>query len=157
MKLHFSYNNEQKDGFETRHPGEISILTTPESVDEISGSDVLEKVPNLIWFINTCHHILKPGGIATFSAPYYASGRAWASPLTVRGLSETSLNFSNKQWREDNKWVEAESDANFVVQVQFAVDQAAAIRSEESKTFWMNKFNNVVQVMVYTLTKTPLD
>lgn len=153
MKLHFSYSNEQKEGFETHSPEASCWKASDGAVEEISGTDVLEKVPNLVAFIDYCYRILKPGGKASFSAPYYASARAWTCPTTVRGMSEPSLNFSNKAWRDETKWTEVACDANFTIEVQFAIELIATTRSDDAKAFWMNKYNNVVQMVVFVLTK----
>lgn len=156
MKILFTHNDEVKDGFESKNPDYISEIPT-ESVDEIEGTCVLEKVPNLIDFIENSYRILKFGSKATFTCSYYASTRAWASPLTIRGLSEYSLSFSQKQWREDNKYTEAVIKADFDVSVQFLLEQTVTQKAEPVRLFWMNKYLNVVQSVMFTLTKKVLD
>jgi SAM-dependent methyltransferase len=152
VKLYFTFGNETREGFESRVPG-----TTPpldhESVDEIQGQDVLEKVPDLIVFIDECYRLLRPAGKCVFSGAHYGHARAWASPLNRRALSEQSLNFSSKDWREQNKYTEATCLSDFEVHVQFAVEDVCASRSDDAKAFWMQRYLNIAQAVLFTLTK----
>lgn len=152
MKILFSYSNDIKEGFTPQVPMTTSILTDG-SVEEIEGLNVLEKVPALIAFIEECYRLLVPGGKCTFTSPLYASTSAWASPLTVRGMSESSLNFADKQWREQYKFSEAQVMCDFAVSGSFAIMQDVMQRSEEVRAFWVNKYNNVAQSIIYTLLK----
>jgi SAM-dependent methyltransferase len=151
VKLYISYANNEKEGFERKSPNEIYAIEA-NSVDEISAVGVLETVCTLTRFIEACYKILKPGGKAEFTAPYHTSNTAWADPCTIRGISELSLNFSSAQWRKDNKYP-VELDCDFAVACNFAISQEVTLRSEEVKNFWLQKYNNVVHAIVFTLTK----
>lgn len=155
-KILFTYNDEVREGFESRNPNYTSEILD-ESVDEIVGENVLEKIPNLINFIDECYRIIRYGGKISFNSPYYASVRAWISPLNIRGLSEMSLNFSQKKWREENKFTEALVKSDFDVTAQFLLDEAVLLRSEEARNFQLSKYSNVVMAMMYTLTKKRRD
>src|SRR6185369_3758780 len=122
VKIFFTYTNEVKEGFESKLPLGTSDIAT-ESVEEVLGENVIEKVPNIIAFIDEVYRILIPGGIAKFTAPYYSSKGAWSSPLTVRAICDETLNFSNKEWRENNKFTEGNILSNFEVNGQFAIEQ----------------------------------
>ena len=153
MKIYFTYENKTREGCESVVP-----LTTgnyeSESIEEISGESVLEKVENLPRFLDECYRLLKPGGKAVFSSFYYASVQAWQSPLTKRGISETSLSFADKKWREQNNFSEVDCKCDFEIQASFAIDPSVEKeRSEAAKLFWLGKFNNVVQAVLFTLTK----
>lgn len=151
MKIYYSYNKKEREGFVTKHPEEI-LLEEEGSVEEISGEDVLEKIPNLPLFFKECYRLLRPGGTAVFTSAYYNSYQAWADPRNIRGISQCSLNFASKIWREQNK-CEDLADCNFDVAINFAVDRRASERSDVAKEFWLSFYSNVVQSVLFTLTK----
>ena len=155
-KIYFTFGNESREGFESRVPSPPSPEAN-DSVEEIQGEGILERVPNLILFIDDCYRILKPGGVATFSASHYGSAKAWASPLAIRGISEASLNFANKDWREQNKYTEATVLSNFEVGGSFACEESAMQRCEEARQFWMSRYLNVAQAILFTLTKKAVE
>lgn len=152
MKIYFTYGSESRDGCQSRVPLMTSDLAD-ESVDEIWGEGVLEKVPNLVKFICECHRLLKKDGKCTFSSTYYASAQAWSSPMTIRGISECSLNFADAKWRETNKYTESFVTCNFGIAASFAVNKNDECRSDEVRAFWVNKYLNTVQAILFTLTK----
>lgn len=152
VKLAFTYGTQPKEGFELCVPT-VTTHLKDESVDEIVGDYVIEKVPNLILFIEECYRILRPGGKAVFTSPNAASSTAWISPLTVRGICESTLNFSSKDWREQYKFTDYTMRADFEVTGQFVVDQEALARSDEAKNFWLKRYMNVAQGIIFTLTK----
>jgi SAM-dependent methyltransferase len=152
MKIHFTYSSETKEEFESKVPMRTSDLAN-ESVDEISGQDVLEKIPDLVAFVDECYRILKPGGKCNFSSPFYASSGAWVSPITVRGISERTLNFASKVWREQVKFSDATVLANFDVVGQVAIEETSMQRAEEVRAFWLARYLNTAQAIMFTLTK----
>jgi len=152
MKILFTYGVDSRDGLTPKLPGVTSDIPS-ESIEEIQGEGVLEKVPSLLTFIDECYRLLPAGGKAIFSAPYYASSKAWTSPLTIRGITEYSLNFSDKTWREANKFTEATVLADFEIQGSFAIEDSCMQRSEEARQFWINKYLNVAQCVLFTLIK----
>lgn len=152
MKIYFTYNSETRDGYESHSP-EITSDIPDDSVDEVIGEGVLEKVPNLHTFIEELYRILKKGEKAKLTSAYYASNRAWLSPLTKRALCEASLNFANKEWREQNKYSEVTVKADFRVDGNFSIEDQCVQRSEAAKLFWLARYNNVIQSIAFTLTK----
>lgn len=100
-----------------------------------------------------CYRILKFGGTIKFVSAYYASIRSTISPLDIRGISEYSLNFTQKQWREENKYTELVIKSDFDVSAQFLLEECVLQRSEESKHFWLSKYFNVVHSIIHNLTK----
>ena len=152
MKIYFTYGTETREGLESRIPLMTKDIPA-DSVDEIQGENVLEKVPDLIAFIDECYRLLRVGSKAIFSAPHYGHVVSWQSPLTKRAIGERSLNFADKTWREANKYTEAVVMADFEVAGQFAVEEACLQRSDDARFFWMQRYLNVAQAVLFTLTK----
>lgn len=151
-KIYLTYGTEDREGLDTVGIATLANIES-DSIDEIQGNNVLEKVPDLVYFIDECYRILKPECKAIFSSAFYLSRGAWVSPLTKRGLSEHSLNFSDKNWREQTKFTEVDCKANFEVQGSFALSQEILNRSEEARLFWMSKYANVAEAVMFTLIK----
>lgn len=154
MKILFTYGFDTKEGFESIIPMTTSLIP-PGTIDEIEGS-VIEKVSDLIKFIEECYRLLKVGAVAKFSAPHYASNLAWGNPLAKRGVSELTLNFASKDWREQYKFTDAEVLCNFEVVGNFAVEASCMQRSDDARGFWLQRYNNVAQAIIFTLTKKEL-
>lgn len=152
MKLYFTYGSDLKEGFVPQVPMTTSILAD-ESVDEIVGDYVIEKVPDLAAFIDECYRLLRPGSKAIFTAYHFGNTLAWTSPITKRGISETSLNFASKDWRAAAKFSDCIVKADFEVTGAFSVDQESQNRSDEAKTFWIKRYLNVAHQVIFTLTK----
>lgn len=153
MKVHLTFGNDTKEGYVSHNPNYIGSLE-PESVDEFSGRDVVEKVNDLYLFIEHCYRALKWGGTCSFVGQYYATQAAWTSPLVKRGISESSLNFSSKQWRDINNYSELDIIADFDVVGNFGLTDQTMCRSVEARQFQLTHYNNVVQQVLFTLTKT---
>lgn len=151
-KIYYSFDKKEREGFRTFDPSHPTVATPIFPVDEIAGEGVLEKVKDLIWFIEMCHKALKPEGIATFTAPYFTSFQAWQDPRNIRGISQASLNFADKTWREQNGCPDL-ADCDFEVACNFALDLTAVQRSEDAKNFWINRYCNIVQSVMFTLKK----
>ena len=149
--LLFTYSNEEKEGFTVCVPG-ASLPYDAETFDEIESS-CIHTVPNLVAFVEECYRLLKPGGIAKLSAPHYRHDLAWQSPLTKRAVSELSLNFASKQWRELNKYSEVDLVCDFEVAGNFAIEQSYMQRSDDARGFMMKSYSNVIQAVIFTLTK----
>lgn len=151
MKIHFTYSSEPKEGFDLHSPDVFADLQN-DSVDEIS-ADCAHQVPDLIKFIDECYRVLKLDAKVILTCPHFTSMKAWISPLTKRALCEGSLNFCSKDWREKTKYTEATVLSNFEVAGDFAVADMAQLRSAETKGFWLQRYNNVIEALVLTLTK----
>lgn len=152
MKIYFNYNlNATREGFETYHP-EDSKWYENANVDEIAGENVLEKIKDIIYFIEMCEAVLKPGGVCNFTAPYYDNWQAYEDPRNIRSLSQGSLNFADKKWREQ-KGCAPLAKCDFEVGCNMAIDLLAVQRSDAAKEFWMNRYKNVIQSLLFTLKK----
>lgn len=150
-KIYFNYDDKEREGFERFHPAHIVGLDA-ETFSEITGEGVLEKILDPIAFVENCYRILKPEGIATFTAPYYASWQAWNDPRNIRGICQGSLNFADKTWREQNNCPDL-ANCDFEVGCNFAIDLVATQRSEVAKEFWINRYTNIIQSIMFTLKK----
>lgn len=151
-RLLFTYENKTKEGYTSIVPLQTSHLTA-DTILEIEGYDVLEKVENFIAFLDDCYRLLLPGSKASFTSPHYASSQAWQSPLNKRAISEKSLNFASKAWREANKYTEASVICDFTVTGSFAMEEAVLQRSDEARAFWMTRYTNVAQAIMFELVK----
>lgn len=150
-RVYFSFGPEEKEGFE-----KYSCLDTSRfndnSIDEIAGSFVLERVFDLVAFIKEMHRILKPGAKAIFCSTYFAASEAYTDPRNLRKLSEFSLNFASKKWREANKF-DLEIDFDFEVLTGLAVDPFFQLRSTEVQQWAMFRHLNGAKTVHFTLTK----
>lgn len=154
-KLYFTYNQDSREGLEATLPEQLSRFEA-ESIDEVQAENVLERVPDLVEFVEQCYRILKFDSKATFSAPQYNTSRAWASPFAVRGISEETLNFASKNWREVNKCLPG-LVCDFEVTGQIAVEPGFMNRAEVARAFMTKHYGNVVIAILFTLTKKPLN
>ena len=150
VKLFFNYDNKTREGYVTANP---NLYECPAGeAEEICGEYILEKVPNIIAFVENIYESLKPGGVATFTAHYFDNWQSFEDPRNIRQLSQGSLNFADKNWREQKGCPDL-CKADFAVGCNFAIDGIVNQRSEAAKEFWMNRYKNVVQSVQFTLTK----
>lgn len=156
-KLLLTFGEETEEGYESRSPLNLPPFEEGQEpyVTEIKGVAVIEKIPDLISFIDHCWKLMILDAKAVFTSPHYASSNAWLSPLTCRAVSEGTLNFASKEWREQSKFTEAIVIANFEVTGQFAVEQEVMGRSIEAQQYQMRRFVNTIQSVIFTLTKKP--
>jgi len=153
MKIYLSFGREEKEGYEKKNVADLPQLQD-ESVEEIQALEVIEKVGSLIDFICECYRVLKPEGKAIFTSQYYTSIGAWKHPANRRGISEQSLNFADKNWREANNfYCGSLKDCDFEVIGSFAMEQDLMARADDARAFWMRRYCNVVQAIMFTLTK----
>ena len=153
MKIYFSYDKKEREGYERKDPANYDVWAYGhDNVEEFVGENILEKLPNLIVFIECCYSLLKPGATATFTSPYYNSYQAWCDPRNIRGISQGSLNFADKKWREDNGCPDL-CTADFEIGVNYSIDVLTNQRAEDAKAFWLSRYSNVIQSIMFTLKK----
>jgi predicted SAM-dependent methyltransferase len=124
-----------------------------ESVEEIYCSHYIEHTPDLMKFMDECYRILKPGGKATFLAPYYNSVRAWQDPTHKRAISEATFLYFNKGWREQNKLEHYPIKSDFDYTYGYFFYPLWVNRSEEAKNFAIIHYTNVIMDIQAILTK----
>jgi hypothetical protein len=153
MKAYLSYNEEAvPEGFTRYHPSAIETIE-PNTVDEVQGMLVLEKLPDMVTFMEHLYYRLKPGAKAVFQSGYYGCATSFMSPLIKRSLSEHSMNWCSKSWREANKFTEIKTDIDFEVAVGLATASDLNLRAEEVQVLWRATRLNCVLQVHFTLTK----
>jgi SAM-dependent methyltransferase len=138
---------------------DLSVYPWPfedSSVDEVHCSHYVEHVVDLCKFWGELWRILKSGGSATIIAPYGKNNRAWQDPTHVRAIVEESFYYLDKNFRKTNKLEHylgnPDVDFEFVV-VYAGVDPVWANRSEESRSFAIKHYWNVIADIQATLKK----
>jgi len=63
------------------------------SVDEIFASHIFEHIKDLVFVMNECFRVLKPGGVMKIIAPYWTSLGAWQDPTHVRSVNENTFRY----------------------------------------------------------------
>src|SRR5206468_5914002 len=92
-------------------------------------------------------------GIVTIAGPYYSSVRAIWDPTHLRSLSEQSFLYLNKQWRIDNLLDHYPVSCDFDFSYGYILDPEWQNRSQESQTFAIQHYLNVVSDIQVLLTK----
>lgn len=128
-----------------------------ESVDAIFSSHFVEHLDGTerIKFFNECYRILKPGGKMRLLHPYYKSVRAVQDPTHKwPPIAENSYLYWDKNWREANKLDHYPINCDFEFSIYYTwQDTSVANRSEETRTFFVDKYWNVVADMLVDLKK----
>lgn len=144
------------------------------SVDEIECSNFVEHIPHgdsrhdpFFQFFDEIYRILKPAeydpnnpniatkGFARIVCPYYSSMRAWQDPTHQRAISEASFLYLNKQWRIDNKLDHYPVSCDFDFNYGYVLAPEWQNRSQETQTFAIQHYMNVVTDIQVQLMKRP--
>lgn len=154
MKLYLTYGNEDvPEGFEVEtNPDRFDALNY-ENVEEVLAHHILDKHDDLQIFFAKLHKILPINGKATFQQFYFRNPMAWISPLTIRGISEFSLSWLSKDWREANKWASPNVDYDFNVEWGLSVNPDLETRSSDAKNFAMANYAGSVAAIQFIVTK----
>lgn len=151
VKIYLTFGKEEPpEGFERKLNLEG---VDPDSVDELRGNCYLEKVPSLVILMAEVWRALKVGGTAEFFSQYYTHAAAYLSPLVVRSISELSLNFVSKDWRESAKYDEVPIDYDFDLMSGLSLDPVFENRSDETRTFAQRHYLNSVPSIQFKCTK----
>lgn len=151
MKLYLTYGLEDiPEGFEK---AEITSSIEENSIDEFIGHHCLDKMENLDRFFYLLHKGLKPEGKATFHQTYFRSSMAWMSPLTIRGISEHSLAWLSKEWREVNKWSALDISCDFEIKYALSTDPDLDSRSDNAKAFAIANYSASISGVQFVITK----
>ena len=143
-----------------------NLLTFPwpfddNSVDETFCSHFLEHIPHgdgyhdPFWdFFNELWRILKPGGIAKFVTPYYASVRAFQDPTHTRMITEPTYNYFNKAWRAMNKLEHYPIHSEFnIIKIDHAVSEEMNGKAADAVSYQALHFWNVIMDIMVTIQK----
>jgi phosphoserine aminotransferase len=106
--------------------------------------------------LGNIYSALVEGGKATLNANYHTSSQAWSFPDTKRAITENSLNWASKAWREANKWNETYS-FDFEIAYGLGMDPSLQNKNDEHRAFATRHYNNTVSGIQFILTKKALD
>lgn len=106
-------------------------------------------------FFDECYRILKPGGKMRHIHPYYKSVRAVQDPTHKwPPISENSYFYWDKNWREANKLDHYPINCDFEFNIYYVwQDPTVANRNEDTRTFMIDKYWNVVADMIVDMVK----
>lgn len=130
------------------------------SVDEAFSSHFVEHLTGMerIPFFNELGRILKPGAKVRICTPHPRSVRAIQDPSHMwPPLCENFYYYLSNEWREANKLNHYLGlTCNFkILPTCFYTwqDQAVALKNEETRTFWVDKYCNVVADLIMDIEK----
>lgn len=166
MKLDLACGDNKKEGFtgvDVHKTESVDIVHDLEtypwpfednSVEEAYCSHYIEHTKDLVKFWEELYRILAPGATATILAPYGKNNRAWQDPTHVRAIVEESFWYLDKNFRKVNKLEHYLADVDFEFTVVYiGIDPTWANRSEESRTFAIRHYWNVVSDIQAVLKK----
>jgi hypothetical protein len=132
-------------------------------VDELTCSHFIEHVSNLPSFMDEIYRIMKSPYVSkegekvnskvTIICPYYSSMRAMQDPFHIRPISEASMLYYNKDWRDVNKLDHYGIKCNFDFSYGYQLVPEWANRSQEARDFAIKHYLNVITDIYFTLTK----
>ena len=128
-----------------------------ESIDGMFSSHFVEHLDGAerMKFFDECYRILKPGGKMRHLHPYYKSVRAVQDPTHKwPPISENSYFYWDKKWREMNKLDHYPINCDFEFNIYYIwQDPTVANKNEETRTFNIDKYWNVVADMIVDMVK----
>ena len=115
---------------------------------------LLESKDGFIQFFNELYRILKEEGRAILIAPYYTSMRAFGDPTHVRYISDFSLLYLNKEWRDLNKLSHYGIECDFDVKYSYHITNEMTLKSDEvrNKAF-LNDWNVIDDIIIELIKK----
>lgn len=128
-----------------------------ESVDAIYTCHFIEHLDGTerMKFFDECYRILKPNGIMRHVHPYYKSVRAVQDPTHKwPPISENSYLYWDKKWREANKLDHYPIKCDYEFSIYYLwQDPTIANKNEETRTFSVDKYWNIVADMLVDMKK----
>lgn len=104
-------------------------------------------------FMDELYRVLVPGGKATVVVPYWNSSRAIQDPLTQwPPLCEQSFLYFNKSFRNANS-VTLPVSCDFDFSYGYSLDADTAVRTDDTRPFWIKHYSNAVLDLYITLQK----
>ena len=159
MKVYLSFGTESAPDGYTRTNDWTFENVADGSVEEVLGTHVLDKIPNLTQFGQRLHVVLASGGKATFDAMYFRHPMAWVSPKTVRGISEHTMGYLNADWRKNQAWAISAEDCkelemvNFDCSYGFNIDPNFEHRSDDVRAFALSHYASSIPSIKFILVK----
>jgi SAM-dependent methyltransferase len=121
--------------------------------DEITATDVLEHVPDLVGLMTNCISLLRDGGVLRVLVPFDLSYGAWQDPTHVRAFNERSwLYYTDWHWYVG--WRDTRFD---LTELKFVLsDLGKKMFGEGVDQELICRTPRAVDAMQVTLTKRPL-
>ena len=135
------------------------------SVYEARCSHFVEHIPHqlegcdknrngLVLFMEELYRVMMPQGIVTIMAPYYSSQRAWQDPTHVRGITENTFRYFDKQWLTSLGMGHYGIKTDFeVLNTKLILDPEFESKNEAAKQIAILHYINVVLDINITLRK----
>lgn len=126
----------------------VDVIYTCHFLEHLDGEERMK-------FFNECYRILKVGGKMRHVHPYYKSVRAVQDPTHKwPPISENSYFYWDKNWRALNKLDHYPINCDFEFNIYYAWQDLTVVnRSEETRTFFIDKYWNVVADMIVDMVK----
>jgi Methyltransferase domain len=140
---------------DVKHPQQYPWPYKDNSVMEMTCSNVFEFVPGKDRgrFMDEVYRVLAPEGKALFSTRYWSTGGAVQDyRYEWPPLVEASFLYFNKGWREANQ-LDLGLKCDFDFTYGYNVESNTASRSDETRSFNIKHYTNVVDVLQVMLTK----
>lgn len=135
----------------------VDIVNKSSSFEEFKANlnekEFTSSKDGLIKFFNEIYRILKPGGKAYITAPYYTSIRAYGDPTHVRYIGDWSFNYINKEWRDNNRLSHYGLECDFDVKISYYITNELSLKSEEVRNKAFQHDWNVIDDIMVDLTK----
>ena len=128
------------------------LIKESNSFDEFK-SKVIESKDGFINFINELYRIMKPGGKAIITMPYYTSERAFQDPTHTRYIGETAFLYLSKDWMIANKLEHYGIECDFDITISYLIDNELTLKSEEVRQKAFRRDWNSIQDMIIELIK----
>lgn len=134
------------------------------SVEELNCSHFVEHIPHdiknpndsrdgFIQFMDEAYRIMKVGGKATITAPYYTSIRAFGDPTHVRYIGEWSFFYFNQEWLKSNKLEHYNISSNFDIRYSYYITNELTLKSEEVRNEAFKHDWNAIDDIIVELIK----
>jgi ubiquinone/menaquinone biosynthesis C-methylase UbiE len=122
------------------------------SVDEVYCGQYCERAPDLVRFMDELWRICRNGATVRIVSAYYSSLKASQNPLNVRGISEATFQYFDKEWRKANKIEHYPIHCNFKPEKMLTfINQPWNAKSDETKQFAQRHYLNIVSDVLVEL------
>jgi len=133
------------------------VLDKSNNFDEfkqnISKEEFLNPKDGFIKFFEEVYRILKPGGKITVIAPYYSSMRNDSDPTHVRGISDYTFLYLNKEQREAMHLTHYGINCDFFISLNYIISNEMTLKSEEVRNKAYKHDLNVIDDIMVELIK----
>lgn len=128
------------------------VLKESNSFEEFK-EKLLNSKDGLIDFFNEIYRVLKPGGKAVITAPFYSSERAYGDPTHIRYINNFLCYYLMKDWVRDNKLEHYNLNCDFDVTLSYCITNEMTLKSEEVRNKAFEHDLNVITDIIIELIK----